>query len=118
VLSIETGCVLREFKQPIQRAEPTVVVEQFHQRLLLKQVRPKPANPKQDEAPLSAPKHIHARPLPPRATTAPLAILAQAGAGLDARSLLEPCHPLSQPISPISGVPPCSAILRSTLSTS
>jgi hypothetical protein len=37
-LSIETGCVLLKFEQPIKRAESIVVVEQFNQKLLIKQV--------------------------------------------------------------------------------
>jgi hypothetical protein len=39
VLSIETGCVLREFQAPIKCGESIVVAEQFGQKLLLKQVR-------------------------------------------------------------------------------
>eukprot|EP00967_Tisochrysis_lutea_P127025 scaffold215578_cov29-Tisochrysis_lutea.AAC.1 len=38
VLSIETGEMLREFKQLIRRGESIVVMEQFNQKLLFKQV--------------------------------------------------------------------------------
>jgi hypothetical protein len=38
VLSIETGEVLKDFKQLIKRGESIVVIEQFNQKLLIKQV--------------------------------------------------------------------------------
>jgi len=53
VISIETGQMLREFKQLVKRGEPIVVIEQFNQKLLLKQVRAKPVSP-------SAPMRIYA----------------------------------------------------------
>jgi hypothetical protein len=63
VLSIETGEVLKDFKQLINRAESIVVVEQFNQKLLLKQVRGWYADLKRAEADACA-------PLPQRATAA------------------------------------------------